>query len=102
MTHSLELTFYVLSFYANVEKIMIICYTVPKIRCVTSHDVQFVKYGARRTDGRTEGKSDIKKWVPHERATTFFVKYFSLQLSSVTYFYNKNEVLIHNIYYNNY
>ena len=34
--------------------------------------------------------------------TTFSVTYFSLQLSTVTYFSNKIEVSIHDIYYNNY
>ena len=37
-----------------------------------------------------------------DKKTTFFVTYFSLQLSTVTYFSNKIEVSIHDIYYNNY
>ena len=32
----------------------------------------------------------------------YILKYFSLQLSSVTYFYNKIEISIHDIYCNNY
>ena len=36
------------------------------------------------------------------KKTTFLVKYFSLQLSSVTYICNKIEILIHDICYSNY
>ena len=37
-----------------------------------------------------------------EKTATFFVKFFSSQLSSVTYFYDKIKFLIHDICYNNY
>ena len=34
-----------------------------------------------------------------EKITIFSVKYFSLQLFSVTYFYTKIEISIYDIYY---
>ena len=37
-----------------------------------------------------------------EKTTTFFLRYLSLQFSSVTYFYNKIEISIHDICCNNY
>ena len=45
-----------------------------------------------------------KKMIPvtKEQREYFSVKYFSLQLSSVIYFYTKTEISIHDIYYNNY
>ena len=39
------------SFYTCVPKIMNRWFTVPEIWCAT--------------DGRTDGKSDIERWVPH-------------------------------------
>ena len=30
-----------------------------------SDDGRFLRYGAWQTDGRTDGKSDIQRWVPH-------------------------------------
>ena len=28
-------------------------------------NVQFLRYGAQQADGQTDGKSDVKRWVPH-------------------------------------
>ena len=43
----------------------------------------------------------IYTYISHsmEKITIFSVKYFSLQLFSVTYFYTKIEISIYDIYY---
>ena len=49
MKKSLEIS----SFYTHVQKTII-------------NDVWFLRYSAQQMDRRTDGKTDIQRWVPHQ------------------------------------
>ena len=54
-----------------------------------SDDVRFLRHGARQTDGRTDGKSDILRWVPHLKNKLYWssiqgIKNFAISQSSVS------------------
>ena len=83
------------SFYTSVPKVMIICYTVPKIWCMM--DVIFIFHFGLffallpqhpeiwcTKDGRTDAKSDIKRWVSHLKTiySTSFILSFNIKNTS--------------------
>ena len=83
------------SFYTSVPKVMIICYTVPKIWCMM--DVIFIFHFGLffallpqhpeiwcTKDGRTDAKIDIKRWVSHLKTiySTSFILSFNIKNTS--------------------
>ena len=60
-----------------------------------SDDVRFLKYGARGreggTEGRTGGKSDIWRWVPHLKNQSKFSKKERSQYPTNIYFFKVNN-----------
>ena len=83
------------SFYTSVPKVMTICYTVPKIWCMM--DVIFIFHFGLffallpqhpeiwcTKDGRTDAKSDIKRWVSHLKTiySTSFILSFNIKNTS--------------------